>query len=411
MSIMAFALVGIMSVQGVSSLALEKPTKPVKPTESTAPTQSPSPSIAPTPESTNPPTPIASPSPSATPSAAPTQTPKVTPSAAPTQTPKATPSATPTQTPKVTPTATPTQTPKVTKTPTPSPSDNCVPGQENLPPVAENYEFETYRDVCFTAQLCATDPEGDSLTFEITTSPRKGTVELNENGCFVYTPAPGKKGKDYFGYRAIDAQGNASQEATVIIRIKKQKARITYSDMSGNGNEYAALVMAEKDIFTGSYLGGTHVFEPARTVNRGEFLAMCLKMADVDVLSGVTRTGFSDDTEIPMWVKPYVSTALISGVISGYAAEGATPVFQSETPITPSEAAVILDKVLGITDVPLTSAVMAEDAVPTWAMQATANLQACKIVSKTAESFGSDVLTRAEAAQMMLQASNLLKQR
>ena len=49
----------------------------------------------------------------------------------------------------------------------------------------------------------------------------KGDIELMDNGVIVYTPRTGKKGKDYFGYRAKDAAGNVSQEATAIIRIEK----------------------------------------------------------------------------------------------------------------------------------------------------------------------------------------------
>ena len=47
------------------------------------------------------------------------------------------------------------------------------------------------------------------------------TISLNEDGSFVYTPRENKKGRDYFGYKAIDPEGNVSQEATVIIRIQK----------------------------------------------------------------------------------------------------------------------------------------------------------------------------------------------
>lgn len=41
---------------------------------------------------------------------------------------------------------------------------------------------------------------------------------------FVYTPSEGKRGRDYFGYKAVDASGNLSQEATVILHIKKRPA-------------------------------------------------------------------------------------------------------------------------------------------------------------------------------------------
>ena len=120
-------------------------------------------------------------------------------------------------------------------------------------PIAENLEITTYRNVSVGGQLKATDPDGDILKFEITTSPTKGKIEVNDNGCFVYTPADGKRGRDYFGYKAVDNNGNMSSEATVIIKIEKQKTKIAYSDMGGNGAYCAAIAIAENNIFVGEF--------------------------------------------------------------------------------------------------------------------------------------------------------------
>ena len=46
-------------------------------------------------------------------------------------------------------------------------------------------------------------------------------LRLRPDGSFVYTPLVGRRGRDYFGYKAVDARGNLSQEATVIIRLTK----------------------------------------------------------------------------------------------------------------------------------------------------------------------------------------------
>ena len=83
-------------------------------------------------------------------------------------------------------------------------------------PVAENLELRTFRNVSVSGQLSAFDPENDVVKFEISTQPVKGHIELATDGSFVYTPNQDKKGKDYFGYRATDSEGNVSQEATVI---------------------------------------------------------------------------------------------------------------------------------------------------------------------------------------------------
>lgn len=88
-------------------------------------------------------------------------------------------------------------------------------------PTAENLELTTYRNTPYVGKLSAHDLDGGTLSFEITTFPVKGSIELLKDGSFIYTPAENKKGRDYFGYKAFDHEGNWSQEATVIIKILK----------------------------------------------------------------------------------------------------------------------------------------------------------------------------------------------
>jgi hypothetical protein len=264
---------------------------------------------------------------------------------------------------------------------------------DNAAPVAENQEISTYRGVSVSGQLAAMDPEGEAVTFQITTPPIKGAILLEEDGRFTYTPADGKRGKDYFGYKAMDESGSLSHEATVIIRIEKPKSKVTYSDMAGNGAAYAAVRLAEEEIFVGECLGGKYVFSPDTEVSRGEFLAMCMKLADTELLSGVQRTGFADDRDIPQWMRPYVSTALLCGAITGESGErGAT--FSPARAITGAEAAAMLNNVLGLNNVSY--------EVPQWAAQAVMNLSASRIILSGAPV--RDALTRADAAMMLLRA-------
>jgi len=276
---------------------------------------------------------------------------------------------------------------------------------ENSAPVAENFEFETYRGVSFGAQLSALDPEGDTLSFEITTEPVKGTVTLSEDGSFVYTPEKGKKGKDYFGYKAVDSEGNYSQEATVIIRLIKQSTDVSYADMAGSASHCSAVSLAECGAFVGKQVCGEYYFEPQRSVSRGEFLSLCLAVADTDLLSGVVSTGFTDDESIPDWLKSCISTAVKCGIVKGYSgAEGAY--FDADAEITRAEAMVMLNKTLSLSDV---SYLDVDDTVPQFAIQSAANLAACNVIGSTALS--ASPLTRAEAADMLAAAMNIVNKR
>ncbi len=273
-------------------------------------------------------------------------------------------------------------------------------------PVAENLNLTTYRNVCVGGQLAAVDPEGDAVTFEITTQPTKGTVELTEDGRFVYTPDTNRKGRDYFGYRAVDDTGARSQEATVIIKIEKQKTDVSYSDMEGNASAYAAVALAERGVFTGEKLGSQWVFQPEREVTRGEFLSMCMTLTGEDLLSGVASTGFADDADIGAWLKPYVATALMDGVVSGYSVSGGA-VFE------PQHAGQHAGGRGHAGQCPRHhrrgGACPSRGAPPTGRRRPTANLAACGVITE-GEAF-LEPLTRADAAEMLVRAMEVLEAR
>lgn len=281
------------------------------------------------------------------------------------------------------------------------------PASQNTAPVAENQELETYRGVSLGGRLSAYDADGDALTFELATEPMKGEIELSADGYFVYTPDEGRKGRDYFSFRAVDAAGNASQEGTVIIRLLKQKTRLTYADMDGNGAEYAAVALTEQGVFTGQTVGLETMFSPGTPVTRGEFLTMCMTAADCDVLQGVSSTGFQDDADIAAWLKPYVATALMNGYIRGGAAE-AGAVFRPEDPITLRDACVMVNAVFGVTDVVSVGSYV--DGDMTEGAQAVANLTATHVMLSRWEDLDA-TLTRSQAAELLQNAMALLTRR
>ena len=88
-------------------------------------------------------------------------------------------------------------------------------------PSAENCEIYTMVNTPVHGTLYA-DSDGKSISFYVTTAPVKGELSVDSDGYYVYTPHPNRRGRDYFGFRVKDEDGNISQEATVIIRIAKQ---------------------------------------------------------------------------------------------------------------------------------------------------------------------------------------------
>lgn len=286
---------------------------------------------------------------------------------------------------------------------------------ENSAPVAENIEFTTYKNVAYTGQFSAVDPEGDLLTFQLVDKPARGAITLSEDGSsqFVYTPYENKTGKDSFSYVAIDAVGNMSNEATVKLKIEKPSTKVTYADMAGQPAYNAAIRLAEQGIYIGASIDGVYYFQPDLTVTRSEFLTMAMSTVGLDALEGITSTGFFDDEAIATWAKPYVSSALKSGAVQGTIGDNGQIVFQGENNITAAEAAVLLNRLLAVTDVSADAWAGSTTTVPTWACQAAINLETVGVLQTDADgalTLG-DTLTRAEAAQMLAAALDVLEAR
>lgn len=285
--------------------------------------------------------------------------------------------------------------------------------QENQPPVARNMELATYKNVAITGYFDAVDGEGDTLTFQLTSTPARGAVTLAEDGSsqFVYTPYENKTGSDRFTYVAIDSAGNTSPEATVQLRINKPDTKVTYADLEGHPAHKAAIRLAEEGVYVGRYVNGNYFFDPDQSVTRAQFLTMAMSVTGLEQLEGVTLTGFSDDTAIPTWAKGSVSAALKAGAISGARDETGAPIFGADQSITRGEASVMLNNLLDITDVPLE--VFSAGSEGHWAAQAAANLSASGVVSQ--QSVGtaqlSEELTLAQAAEMLDGALDLMDSR
>lgn len=271
--------------------------------------------------------------------------------------------------------------------------------EENAAPIAENLTLSTYRDVAITGQFAAVDPEGDLITFRLVSKPARGQVELSDDGSgtFVYTPYEGKTGKDTFTYVAVDQVGNTSKEATVKVTISKPDTKVTYADMDGNPSYRSALRLAEEGVLVGTQVDGVYYFQPDQTVSRDEFVAMAMSAAGLEALDGISVTGFADDSAIPAWSKGYVSSALRAGIVEGSADEEGDICFHSGDTITKAEAAVIVNRLLDLTDVSSVDA-MAE-TVPAWASQAAANLTAVSVLSDLSDM--DQGLTRAQAADLL----------
>ena len=91
------------------------------------------------------------------------------------------------------------------------------------PPVAVSETYQTNYNTPVSGNVSPndSDPENDPLTFSIHSQPANGTVTLNSDGSFTYTPNNGFSGEDFFIYRVTDNTTSnpnfANASATIVV--------------------------------------------------------------------------------------------------------------------------------------------------------------------------------------------------
>ena len=261
----------------------------------------------------------------------------------------------------------------------------------------------TYKGMSAYGTLSAYDPDGDELIFEIVSYPKNGYVRLTDAnlGSYVYSPNESYVGTDSFTYVARDRYGNYSAAATVSLRIDVSGTSVTYVDMANSPAYNAALKVTEGGIMSGTQVGSQYYFYPEQTVSRVEFLVMAMNAAGMREVPDCKATSFADDDDIPATMKGYVAVAHSLGYISGSEVEGELCFLPNEE-ITRAEAAVMLEKLLGLEDAAVIPTFADHSEIPVWAADAIYSLNAAGILVPTdgCISAGSTV-NREQTAQIL----------
>jgi Ca2+-binding RTX toxin-like protein len=105
----------------------------------------------------------------------------------------------------------------------------------NDAPVAVDDAFTTIEDTPLTVTAPGvldndTDPDGDALTALLVASPANGTLTLNADGSFTYTPEADFIGADNFTYRANDGTTDSGVAVVILTVSPANRAPVAVDD-------------------------------------------------------------------------------------------------------------------------------------------------------------------------------------
>ncbi|MDR3552068.1 MAG: Ig-like domain-containing protein [Clostridia bacterium] len=242
----------------------------------------------------------------------------------------------------------------------------------NSPPVVTADTLATQENMSIKGSLCVQDEDTSTVKIRVTQQSVKGSINFNGLS-YTYDPYLGMTGNDSFTCAAVDRYGAVSQSVKINIAIEKPQTSLTYADMNGDANYYAAVKLAQMGVIVGEQVGSSHLFYPARVVTKGEFLVMLIAVTGKQSeLSPTVNTGLSNDSNIPMWLKAYVEKAERDGILGG--AVGAKS-YECAAPVTDAEAVVMMSRAAQISDSTRAQKVFCDAAtIPSWAMQSYLNL-------------------------------------
>ena len=280
-------------------------------------------------------------------------------------------------------------------------------------PAAPDQSLEVYRSLPGSGVLRAAG-EGE-LTFRLAQAPGKGTLELESDGAYTYTPRPEVIGEDFFTFTVTDGKGRESAPARVRITIRKPLDSRTFADLDRDG-QFAALWLREQGLLEGGEEDGRLCFYPERTVSRMDFLEALMELADLRPELGLTCSGFADEKDLSGPRRAILAAAQRLGLARGFdSADG--PIFLPNQPVKVSEAVMMVARTLdGAEDAAASgrrrsggaaASAEADGAVPAWAGSAAGVLASAGLTRSEPE----QALTRLQAAELLCRTGLLLEQR
>ena len=184
----------------------------------------------------------------------------------------------------------------------------------NDAPVASSPAITTAEDTPKTGTITATDVDADVLTYLVTTAPTHGTVIVNSNGTYTYTPALNYNGTDSFTVTVSDGNGGtvtvtilvtvtgvndapvASSPAIITAEDTPKTGTITATDADGDALTFSLITPPTNGTVVLN-ADGTYTYTPKPNFNGADSFTVTIsdgKGGTVTVTIPVTVTAVND---------------------------------------------------------------------------------------------------------------------
>jgi hypothetical protein len=133
---------------------------------------------------------------------------------------------------------------------------------------------------------------GSGLTAKLVSGASAGSLTLDANGSFTYTPTPSFSGSDSFTFEAVDSSGQTSGVETVTIEIGTQPPSVVSESFSAVGNTELQ-VGGSRGSGPEAYYAGASLLSPDRDPNGG---TLSTTPGPITTADGATVTMGTDGT-------------------------------------------------------------------------------------------------------------------
>nr|WP_316829064.1 Calx-beta domain-containing protein [Pedobacter miscanthi] len=231
----------------------------------------------------------------------------------------------------------------------------------NVAPVASAPAISTNKNTPVNGTITATDADGDALTFAVTTPPAHGTVVVNPDGTYTYTPANNYSGTDVFTVTVSDGKGGttivsidvtvnptnvapfASAPAITTNEDTPVNGKITATDADGDALTFAVTTPPAHGTVTVNP-DGTYTYTPALNYNGNDTFTVTVSDGKGGITTVTISVSINPVNDAPVATAPAITTPQntpVNGTITASDADGDALTFAVTTP--PAHGTVVVN--------------------------------------------------------------------